>query len=54
MKPKDPNAPYLMHGVNISYFTGKLEAYMPDLSLKGTHIALSSPRGWRLGAQPRN
>ena len=28
MKPKDLNAPYQLHGVNISYFTGKLEAYM--------------------------
>ena len=28
MKQKDPNAPYQLHGVNISYFTGKLEAYM--------------------------
>ncbi|MGA0322438.1 MAG: hypothetical protein ACO3M1_06610 [Ilumatobacteraceae bacterium] len=28
MKQKDSNAPYQLHGVNISYFTGKLEAYM--------------------------
>ncbi|MEC7512602.1 MAG: glutathione binding-like protein [Pseudomonadota bacterium] len=27
---------------------------MPKPSLKGSHITLSSPRGWRLGAQPRN
>ena len=25
---------------------------MPKPSLKGTNIALSSPQGWRLGAQP--
>jgi hypothetical protein len=27
---------------------------LPKASLKGSHIKLSSPRGWRLGAQPRN
>lgn len=27
---------------------------VPKASLKGTHIRLSEPRGWRLGAQPRN
>ena len=28
MKQKDPDAPFQLHGASISYFTGKLEAYM--------------------------
>ena len=27
---------------------------LPKPSLKGSHITLTSLRGWRLGAQPRN
>ena len=43
MKQKNPNAPYRLSGVNISYFTGKLEAYMrykdiPHELVDGYHL----------------